>query len=116
MKEKIIRMAHGAGGQMMNDLIRDVFATPLDNPYLRQMADSAVVDSATRNPQFAISTDSFVVIIRRIAVDAFCENPEMSSKIKVRMQSGPHSEQPAVGFFEFFIDGSHVSQSELPSK
>ncbi len=61
MKEKIIRMAHGAGGRMMNDLIRDVFATPLDNPYLRQMADSAVVDSATRAPQFAISTDSFVV-------------------------------------------------------
>ncbi len=61
MKEKIIRMAHGAGGQMMNDLIRDVFATPLDNVYLRQMADSAVVESATRNPRFAISTDSFVV-------------------------------------------------------
>ncbi len=61
MEEKIIRMAHGAGGQMMNNLIRDVFATPLDNVYLRQMADSAVVESAIRNPQFAISTDSFVV-------------------------------------------------------
>jgi hydrogenase expression/formation protein HypE len=66
MKEKIIRMAHGAGGRMMNDLIRDVFATPLDNPYLRQMADSTVVESTTdrsgrRILQFAISTDSFVV-------------------------------------------------------
>jgi hydrogenase expression/formation protein HypE len=61
MKEKIIRMAHGAGGRMMADLIRKVFATPLDNPYLRQMADSAVVESTTRAPQFAISTDSFVV-------------------------------------------------------
>ena len=61
MREKVIRMAHGAGGQMMNDLIRDVFATPLDNVYLRQMADSAVVESTTRAPQFAISTDSFVV-------------------------------------------------------
>jgi hydrogenase expression/formation protein HypE len=61
MKEKIIRMAHGAGGRMMNDLIRDVFAPPLDNPYLRQMADSTVVQSAIHNPQFAISTDSFVV-------------------------------------------------------
>jgi len=59
--EKIIRMAHGAGGKMMNDLIRDVFATPLDNPYLRQMADSTVVQSAIRNPRFAISTDSFTV-------------------------------------------------------
>ncbi len=61
MKEKVIRLAHGAGGRIMADLIRDVFTTPLDNPYLRQMADSAVVQSTTRNPQFAISTDSFVV-------------------------------------------------------
>lgn len=57
--EKIIRMAHGAGGKMMNDLIRDLFATPLDNPYLRQMADSTVVTFA--NLRFAISTDSFTV-------------------------------------------------------
>ena len=68
MKENVIRMAHGAGGRMMADLIRDVFATPLDNPYLRQLADSAVVEFAIRNSQFAIrnsqlaiSTDSFVV-------------------------------------------------------
>jgi hydrogenase expression/formation protein HypE len=67
LKENVIRMAHGAGGRMMADLIRDVFAIPLDNPYLRQMADSTVVESGTwpdrsgRHPQFAISTDSFVV-------------------------------------------------------
>jgi len=59
--ENVIRLAHGAGGRMMADLIREVFAPPLDNPYLRQMADSAVVDPTTRNPRFAISTDSFVV-------------------------------------------------------
>lgn len=59
--EKTIRLAHGAGGKMMNDLIREVFAAPLDNPYLRQMADSAVVASIDRNPRFAISTDSFTV-------------------------------------------------------
>jgi hydrogenase expression/formation protein HypE len=59
--EKIIRMAHGAGGRMMADLIREVFAPPLDNPYLRQMADSAVVDSTAVPRQLAISTDSFVV-------------------------------------------------------
>jgi hydrogenase expression/formation protein HypE len=46
---------------MMADLIRQVFAPPLDNPYLRQMADSAVVDSTATPRQFAISTDSFVV-------------------------------------------------------
>jgi len=59
--EKIIRMAHGAGGKMMNDLIRDVFAAPLDNPHLRQMADSTVLQSPIPNPQLAISTDSFTV-------------------------------------------------------
>jgi hydrogenase expression/formation protein HypE len=59
--EQVIRMAHGAGGKMMNDLIREVFATPLDNVYLRQMADSAVVASADRSPRFAISTDSYTV-------------------------------------------------------
>jgi len=59
--EKMIRLAHGAGGRMMADLIRDVFAPPLDNPYLRQLADSAVLQPPTSNLQFAISTDSFVV-------------------------------------------------------
>jgi hydrogenase expression/formation protein HypE len=60
-RESVIRMAHGAGGKMMNDLIREVFATPLDNAYLRQMADSAVVPAGERNPRFAMSTDSFTV-------------------------------------------------------
>jgi hydrogenase expression/formation protein HypE len=70
--EKTIRLAHGAGGKMMNDLIREVFAIPLDNPYLRQMADSAVVHRAISpmlsakyvargDLRFAISTDSYTV-------------------------------------------------------
>jgi len=70
--EDTIRMAHGSGGQMMNNLIREVFALPLDSPYLRKMADSAVVRQAlpvlsTANGdtggyiQLAISTDSFTV-------------------------------------------------------
>jgi hydrogenase expression/formation protein HypE len=59
--ETMIRLAHGAGGRMMADLIRDVFAPPLDNPYLRQMADSANVQCPISNVQLAISTDSFVV-------------------------------------------------------
>jgi hydrogenase expression/formation protein HypE len=61
MKEKIIRLAHGAGGRMMADLIRDTFAPPLDNEFLRQMADSTVIQSPTSNLRLAISTDSFVV-------------------------------------------------------
>jgi hydrogenase expression/formation protein HypE len=61
MMEEVVRLAHGAGGKMMNDLIRDVFATPLDNVYLRQMADSAVVTSTDPHPRFAISTDSYTI-------------------------------------------------------
>jgi len=59
--ERVIRLAHGAGGRMMAELIRQVFAGPLDNPYLRQMADATLVPLATRDLRLAISTDSFVV-------------------------------------------------------
>ena len=59
--ERTIRLAHGAGGRMMADLISDVFVPPLDNPFLRQMADSAVLQCPIHNPRLAISTDSFTV-------------------------------------------------------
>ena len=59
--DNAIRLAHGAGGKLMADLIRDVFAPPLDNEFLRQMADSAVVQLSAHNPRLALSTDSFVV-------------------------------------------------------
>ena len=59
--EDVIRLAHGAGGKMMNDLIREMFAIPLDNPYLRQMADSAVMDPTHGKPRLAVSTDSYTV-------------------------------------------------------
>jgi len=61
LSENVIRLAHGAGGRMMNDLIRDVFAAPLDNPHLRQLADSTILQPPTSNLQLAISTDSFTV-------------------------------------------------------
>ena len=59
--EKIIRMAHGAGGRMMADLIEEVFFPPLDNRVLRRMADAAVVRSEERGGWLALSTDSFTV-------------------------------------------------------
>jgi hydrogenase expression/formation protein HypE len=57
----MIRLAHGAGGRMMADLIRDVFASALDNEILHQLADSAILQLPTSNLRLAISTDSFVV-------------------------------------------------------
>jgi len=59
--EEIIRLAHGAGGRMMAELIRDLFAPPLDNEILRQWADASVVRPGPTGPRLAISTDSFVV-------------------------------------------------------
>jgi hydrogenase expression/formation protein HypE len=58
--EDTIRMGHGAGGRMMADLIQEVFLRHLDNPLLRQLADSTVLALAG-NGRIAISTDSFVV-------------------------------------------------------
>jgi hydrogenase expression/formation protein HypE len=53
-------MGHGSGGKMMNDLIRDTFLPPLDNPILRVGDDAGAVKP---NPytQLAISTDCHVV-------------------------------------------------------
>ena len=59
--EKVIRLAHGAGGQMMADLIRDLFAPPLDNEILRQWADASIVRLEDCGLKLALSTDSFVV-------------------------------------------------------
>jgi hydrogenase expression/formation protein HypE len=64
---EVIRMAHGAGGRLMANLIRDVFAPPLDNEILRQWADAAVFEPAPAAGvdngahRLAMSTDSFVV-------------------------------------------------------
>ncbi len=59
MMEKVVRLAHGAGGRMMAELIRNLFVPPLDNPYLRQMADAALLEVS--GSRLALSTDSFVV-------------------------------------------------------
>jgi hydrogenase expression/formation protein HypE len=58
-KEKIV-LGHGSGGKMMNDLIRDIFLPPLDNPILR-IGDDAGVVSPNGNTFFSISTDAHVV-------------------------------------------------------
>ena len=57
---KKIVMGHGSGGKMMNDLIKNTFLPPLDNPILRAGDDAGVVqpDACTR---LAISTDAHVV-------------------------------------------------------
>jgi hydrogenase expression/formation protein HypE len=62
-----IVMGHGAGGQMMADLIEHLFAPAFDNEWLGQMGDSTVLgnalfqDSISGKSSLAYTTDSFVV-------------------------------------------------------
>jgi hydrogenase expression/formation protein HypE len=59
MKHKQILLAHGSGGSMMHELIRNLFLPAFDNPLLRQGNDQAVFE----NPggRIAFTTDSYVV-------------------------------------------------------
>jgi hydrogenase expression/formation protein HypE len=54
-----IVMGHGAGGKMMNDLIRHLFAAEFKNDFLGQMADATVIEPGAG--RLAFTTDSFVV-------------------------------------------------------
>jgi hydrogenase expression/formation protein HypE len=54
-----IVMGHGAGGKMMNDLIRHLFAAEFKNPHLAQLADATTID--LQGGRIAFTTDSFVV-------------------------------------------------------
>jgi len=55
----IIRLAHGGGGSLTNQLIKDLFLRYFDNEYLKKLNDSAILQSSFS--QFAFTTDSFVV-------------------------------------------------------
>ncbi len=55
----IILLGHGAGGQLMAELIDRVFVAGLDNPVLRRREDSGVVEIGGQ--RVAFTTDSFVV-------------------------------------------------------
>jgi hydrogenase expression/formation protein HypE len=54
-----IVMGHGAGGKMMNDLIRHLFASEFENELLGQLGDSTVIENG--GGRLAFTTDSFVV-------------------------------------------------------
>lgn len=57
-----IVMGHGAGGKMMNDLIRHLFAFEFQNDLLGQLGDSTVLEQSVMiGERLAFTTDSFVV-------------------------------------------------------
>ncbi len=57
-KSKEILLAHGGGGTLMHDLIKNVIASRLSNPVLDRLDDSALLDTGGR---LAFTTDSYVV-------------------------------------------------------
>ena len=56
---KKILMAHGSGGKISHDLIKDTFFKYFDNDILDREDDSAIVNVKGRRTAF--TTDSFVV-------------------------------------------------------
>src|SRR3989338_8029294 len=54
-----ISMAHGGGGRLARDLIKNLFLRHLDNPKLAPLGDSALFE--LNGSKLALTTDSFVV-------------------------------------------------------
>ena len=54
-----IQLAHGGGGRLMQELIRDIIYPAFDNSILQQAHDGAVINDL--KDRIAITTDSFVV-------------------------------------------------------
>jgi hydrogenase expression/formation protein HypE len=56
-KDKIL-LGHGSGGRLMHNLIKDLLLKKLNNPILKELSDSAVINYKEK---LAFTTDSFVV-------------------------------------------------------
>jgi len=59
MAEEKILLAHGSGGKLSHDLIKQVFLPRFSNPFLEPLDDSAKITN--RRGQVAFTTDSYVV-------------------------------------------------------
>jgi hydrogenase expression/formation protein HypE len=59
MKEELVQLAHGGGGELMNQLLRERIAPRLSNPALDPFADGALLDLPAG--RVCLSTDASVV-------------------------------------------------------
>ena len=59
MEPERILLAHGSGGRLSYDLIRELFLPPLHNPILATLSDAAIFSH--QGVRLAITTDSYVV-------------------------------------------------------
>jgi hydrogenase expression/formation protein HypE len=60
MKPQRILLAHGSGGELSHELIRDLFVSAFNNDKLAPMSDSAILDDLPPG-RIALTTDSYVV-------------------------------------------------------
>ncbi len=58
MPDKKIFLGHGSGGRLTHNLIRELLLKKLNNPILKELSDSALIDYKEK---LAFTTDSFVV-------------------------------------------------------
>jgi hydrogenase expression/formation protein HypE len=61
MEDTHVSLAHGNGGRYMRELIQEIFARHLSNPYLRTDTDAAVLPWSAADGELAFTTDSFTV-------------------------------------------------------
>ena len=59
MEKDIIRLAHGGGGRLTSELVRDLFLAEFADPVPTVLGDSAILDIGSR--QLSFTTDSYVV-------------------------------------------------------
>jgi hydrogenase expression/formation protein HypE len=61
MQDTHVSLAHGNGGRYMRELIAEIFARHLANPYLQTDTDAAVLPWSAADGELAFTTDSFTV-------------------------------------------------------
>jgi hydrogenase expression/formation protein HypE len=61
MEDTHVSLAHGNGGRYMRELITEIFARHLANPYLHTDTDAAVLPWSAADGELAFTTDSFTV-------------------------------------------------------
>ena len=56
-----ILLAHGSGGRLTHQLVREMFVPPLDNPALRTLTDAAVLPALSPGARPVLTTDAYVI-------------------------------------------------------
>ncbi|OSM07304.1 hydrogenase expression/formation protein HypE [Magnetofaba australis] len=90
----VVEMSHGSGGRASHTLIRELFASHLDNPYLRQNNDNARFDAPPGS--LVMSVDSHVVSpiffpggdLGALAVHGTLNDVAMSGAVPLHLTAG----------------------------